>query len=157
MGIQTIKTPHQTPDAGMFNLPPEFDTKLLAAEWVEERNVNYKTQRQTLLGTNKTADGWALWREGPKEKPITVTTGKNVKYFLMCRPREVQDQVNAIFGNVSKININKELEGQTIEGKSVATVDPGMLGEERIKNAMPGERSEVDQSKMELNEVESAT
>lgn len=140
MALEVVKTPDAGVDAGIFNLPPGFDTRRHAAEWVEEGLVDFKKQRQTLPQTGMTADGWEPYREEGKKGNTTVIAGNKKKYVLMVRPRVIQDQVNALFGNVSKAQIRRERKGDTVAGAPLQ--DPGMLTEQRLTQAT-GEGSQV--------------
>lgn len=154
MAIETIKTPHQTADAGIFNLPPEFDTTQFASEWVEKGQVNFKQQRQVLAGTKYTADGWSVWKKESKDRPTVVTGSNSKEYVLMCRPTVIQKQVNAIFGNVSKQKINQEIQGAVTARSEGAANDPGIIPEERLKTILPGEDARAaEDSAMTLNET----
>jgi hypothetical protein len=130
MAIEPLAMPEQGADAGIFNLPPDFNAKRHAAEWVEETNVGLKQQRQPLPQVGATADGWEIWKD-EKGKPLKVKAGGNRTFVLMCRSRQVQDQVNALYGNVSKKLINREVKGETAAGN--APQDPGILTEKRLK------------------------
>jgi hypothetical protein len=137
MGIEILKTPTGGgPDAGMFNLPPKFDQTKLAAEWVESSQVEMKRQRQVLQQAGVTADGWEVWKADPKDEPTVVHASGNKKFVLMCRDIEVQRQVNAIFGNVSKKILAREIKGETIAGEGLQ--DAGMLNEERLRREIGG-------------------
>lgn len=134
MSIQILKSPiagHS--DAGLFNLPPTFDTTKFAAEWVEEGQVAFKRQRQVIPQANATADGWEVWRLKQKDAPTVVCASGNKKFTLMCRSRKVQDQVNALCGNVSKKFIQNEVKGKTVAGN--IKEDSGMLTNEQLSSA----------------------
>jgi hypothetical protein len=159
MGLQIIKSPSGTPNAGMFNLPPDFDIKKFAAEWVLEAQVEYKKQREHLPGTNLTADGWEVWKKNKTSEVIKVTSSANKVYVLMCRPRKLQDQVNAVFGNVSKQAINRELVGESlVSEESVDSAGKpieksGILTEQRLKKEIGGEKSFSDESAFKMNDI----
>jgi hypothetical protein len=137
MAIEVLKTPvGGGPDAGMFNLPPEFDRTKYAAEWVESGQVEMKRQRQVLQQAGVTADGWEVWRATPESAPTVVHASGKKEFVLMCRDAEIQRQVNAIFGNVSKAILAREIKGETIAGEGLQ--DPGMLGEDRLKREIGG-------------------
>jgi hypothetical protein len=149
MALELLKEPvggiGNGPDAGMFTLPPEFDQQLHAAEWVDEGQVEMKKQRQHLPQTGLTADGWELFKKAGK--PVCVSLSKGRKFYLMFRPRAVQDQVNAAYGNVSKELLRREVRGESLtspDGRQVQ--DPGMLTEDRLKSEIGGmsETSEGD-------------
>jgi hypothetical protein len=146
MAIELLKTPQGSglnagPDAGLFSLPPEFDTKKFAAEWVESGQVQMKQQRQTIQQAGVTADGWEIWRKNKDDKATEVHTSGSKKFILMCRSRIVQDQVNAIYGNVSKQVLAREIKGETVTGVGGQVQDPGILTEDRLKNVLGGEFS----------------
>jgi hypothetical protein len=149
MPIEMLSMPEASVDAGLFNLPPTFDSKKFAAEWVEESSIEMKKLRQPLPQVGATADGWEIWK-GEKGKPHTVKTGGNKTFVLMCRPRVIQDQVNALYGNVSKKFINREIKGETVAGASKQ--DPGILTEDRLRQNEGG-ASLADESTMPLNRV----
>lgn len=149
MAIEMLKGPQATSDAGIFNLPPAFDKTKFAAEWVAEDQVPFKQQRQVLAQVGATADGWEIWKENAKDKPTTTVGSGGKKFVLMCRPKKVQEQVNALFGNVSKKLLTREIKGHTVAGE--AAQDPGMLTEQRLQREVPGERSEADESIPKLN------
>lgn len=150
MAIEFLSREQAITDSGLFNLPPTFDTKRWAAQWTEERSVEAMKMRQPILGAGASADGWEVWKpEGAKGQPIKVTSVNGRTYVLMCRPRHVQDQVNALYGNLSKKFINKEIKGETVAGD--INQDPGMLTEERLKQQGGGSLSE--ESILPLNKV----
>lgn len=152
MALEAIAGPQGTPDAGLFNLPPDFDSKKYAAEWVEESQVPFKRQRQSLPQTGFTADGWEPYKTEGAKTAYSVVGGNKKRYVLMVRPRAIQDQVNALFGNVSKKQIRREQKGETVAGATPQ--DPGMLTEQRLKSAT-GEGSMMgEDGDTELNRVE---
>lgn len=155
MALELLKEPVQGesrgPDAGMFTLPPEFDQQLHVAEWVDEGMVEMKKQRQHLPQTGLTADGWEIWKKNPQSKPTIVSLSKGRKFVLMFRPRKLQEQVNAAYGNVSKELLRREVRGETLtsvgpDGVARHVQDPGMLTEARLKDEIGGmsEHSEGD-------------
>jgi hypothetical protein len=122
-------------NAGVFALPKEFDTKLYAAEWAKKgADVDAKRGPQPIVGTNFGAVGWKPWLYPEdsklKGRPCEVAV-KNGTYVLLCRPRGVQNDVNAIYGNVSKQHLIREQQGESIAGQPVR--DPGMLSDARIR------------------------
>ena len=149
MALELVKTPDAGVDAGIFNLPPDFDTKRYAAEWVEEGRVAFKQQRQVLPQTGYTADGWEVYKEG--KSAVKVTGGDKKVYVLMVRPRVIQQQVNALFGNVSKAQLRRERKGETVAG--APQQDPGMLTEQRLsqvagEGSMVGEDTDLQDNKL---------
>lgn len=150
MAIEAIKVPEGAVNAGMFNLPPAFDTKKFAASWVDEGQVEQKQQRETLVGTQLSADGWKVWKKDAKDDATKVHGSNKKIYILMCRPRKIQDQVNAIYGDVSKKAFNREVAGETAAGEALQ--DSGILTEQRLKRVVAGEASLAEDSQLPLNE-----
>lgn len=153
MGIEILKQPGFAPDAGIFNLPPNFDIKKWAAEWVGEGMVPFKMQRQSLPGANATADGWVPYKdetEGKnKGKFVKTTNGAGKVFVLMVRPKQLQQDINALLGNVSKKHITRELRGETVGGELAQ--DPGMLPESRLREAQS--ESPAVNEEIPLNEI----
>jgi hypothetical protein len=142
MAIEILQQPLGAgADAGMFNLPPKFDQTKLAAEWVEEGQVQMKRQRQALPQTGMSADGWEIWKAAPGDGPTIVHTSGSRKFVLMCRDKAIQEQVNALYGNVSKKILEREIKGETVTGATGAVQDPGILTEQRLKNVLGGDFS----------------
>ena len=155
MGLEIIEGPMggNQSAAGMFTLPPTFDPRQHAGKWVEEASVPWAKQREPIVGTNLSADGWEIWKngeEGAKSKPTIVTDGKGRKYVLMFRSRKLQDEVNALYGNVSKKAINREVQGETVQG--AAKQDAGILTEAELAR-QGGGGSLADESVQTLNPV----
>jgi hypothetical protein len=55
----------------------------------------------------------------------------------MCRDAEVQKQVNAIYGNVSKKILAREIKGETVNGANPQ--DEGILTEQRLQREIGGD------------------
>jgi hypothetical protein len=150
MAIRMLKRADALEDAGLFNLPPAFDKTRYAAQWVPEGSVDMMKLRQPLTGIGATADGWEVWKsEGAKGQPVKITTSGKQNFVLMCRSRKIQDQVNALYGNVSKRVLNREIQGETVEGGVVQ--DPGILTEQQLKS-QGGGGSLAEESLLPLNE-----
>lgn len=151
MAIEILEGPAQETGAGQFSLPEEFDRKNFAASWKKKGpEVNAATQREHLQGTRLTADGWVVWKNPETKKPHSAFV-KDGEYILMCRPREIQDQVNAIYGNVGKKYLMAEKRGETVGGKLVT--DSGILSDERLSQV---ERSPYEEGEVIMNPVSSA-
>lgn len=134
-GITTIAGPSRGPNAGYFNLPPEFDQKKFVSQWSKKGSeVEQAQQVQPIMGTNYGADGWTVWKypqgheQAGRLKEVVLKSGT---YVLMFRPRPLQEAVNAICGNVSKRHLLSEQRGETLAGKPIP--DPGILTDEQIK------------------------
>lgn len=147
MGIQVLKQPLSEVDAGQFNLPPEFDRKKYASQWKKMGpEVEQARERQPILGAHLTADGWEIFKD-KNGAPVKRTISKG-EHILMFRPREVQDAVNAIYGNIGKERMVATKRGETTGGVPLA---PGVLTEEQILKAT-NERAHEDGGVV-MNEV----
>lgn len=128
---------------------------------VEGNEAEAMMEDQQVIGTGWVSDGWRPWKfPANKLKPTRDEDGEVKKdekgksildphpnagkvhkvksleregptYVLMCRPIEVQNQVNEAYGLVSIDNMAAEARGDTIAGDS-PTKDPGMLGAQRL-------------------------
>jgi hypothetical protein len=161
MGIEMIEGPRHEVDAraaGRFTLPVGFNHKKWAPQWVKDSNVSHMTGRQYLQGIPATADGWTPYTGEDKtrrEKIREVSVeegGKTVKYVLMVRPREVQDAVNAIYGNLGKERAAQEQNGESVAG--AALQDPGMLPINRMRKlGLDDGEVERSESQFRMNPV----
>ena len=133
MGIELLEGPDRTAQgsAGKFDLPLGFDTKKHAAQWVNSKEVESHRGRERLLGIRATADGWSVYKDEKNGGKVTKVTVKEGEFTLMVRPREVQDAVNILYGNLGKTNALAEQEGDLVAGKGQN--DPGMLPEKTLK------------------------
>lgn len=151
MGIQILDQPHSEADAGIFNLPPKFPRAEKASFWHKEGTQMLKAQeREHLLGTKLTADGWEPWKDPDNKQQIVKRVCSSGTYILCARPREVQDAVNAIYGNVGKERMIAQKRGQPTTGG--VEIDPGMLSEEQLAKAS-GERIPTDDGEVRFNPV----
>lgn len=149
MAIEFIEGPTAETGAGPFTLPAEFERDQFAASWKKKGpEVNAATQREQIQGTRLTADGWSVWKDPTTKKPHSAFV-KDGEFILMCRPRLIQDQVNAIYGNVGKGYQLAEKRGETAGG--VRVTDPGILSDERLSRVAG--RSEYDDGEVIMNKV----
>lgn len=150
MAIQLLETPHGQSLAGIFTLPSEFDTKQFASKWVKRGAAADAVigQREHIVGTDFTADPWEVWKDG-KNKPFS-NKARDGEYVLLCRPRQIQDEVNAIYGNVGKQRQLAEKRGETAGG--VQVVDSGFLGDERLSQVI-GREGAAQDGEVILNKV----
>lgn len=150
MAIEFIEGPKTSTGAGVFTLPPEFDTKKYVSQWTKKGTATEAAcQRQPIVGTRMSADAWAIWKNPETKKPhsVTISTGEHI---LLFRPREIQQAVNAIYGNIGKERQLAEKRGETMGG--VAINDPGLLSDERIAK-VTGSR-EPDGGEVIMNKVD---
>jgi hypothetical protein len=151
MAIEFLpKSESSVKGAGPFTLPANFDTKQHAAKWVKKGPaVQAAAEREYILGTRMTADGWAVWKDGGKPHTITITSGEHI---LLFRPKAIQDAVNAIYGNVGKERMMSEKKGHTVAGEAKA--DPGLLGEDTLTKQLGGEGVADEDGDVKLNKVD---
>lgn len=148
MGIEFMSGPTQEVSAGIFSLPTEFDREKHAAQWSKVgADANKAIERQHLIGTKLTADGWSIYKD--QEKKVVKRQAANGEYVLMFRPKEIQNAVNAIYGNVGLERMAQEKVGQTTGG--VPITDPGLLNEATILKAT-GEQI-TDPERITFNKV----
>lgn len=150
---------------GEFRLPEEFNRKLYASAFIDKRKVGQSRAREVLINTDRTAEGWEVWKypdttiqfdinsgkdeEMPHDqagKPHVVTTGTGVEYVLMFRPIGVQQAVNYVYAEVSRQRMNAEVNGETAAGSTPE--DSGILTEERLSR-ISGLQGEMLEAEME--------
>lgn len=150
MAIQLLAGPAGSHSAaGPMNLPPSFDKEKFAAKWVKEGpDVQAAAEREWILGTNLTADGWEVWKDA-QGRPHKVAL-RSGTYIVLHRSAVVQKDVNAIYGNIGKERLMQEKSGQTTGG--VPTTDPGLLSDDRIAK-VTGVREDLGEGDVKLNPV----
>lgn len=137
MGIQVISAPNKT-NAGQFNLPVEFDNRVYAAQWAEEgHEQEFFQQRQPIVGTRLDSDGWGVWKDPKTKQPRRAKTANGKTYVLMFRDRKLQDEVNAIYGDVSKASAYQPQSREAITSEAGQRM-PGMLTEEDLQKLEGG-------------------
>lgn len=136
---------------GPLTPPKEFKFKQHAAKWVKEgTDVDAAAEREYLLGTQYTADGWQVWKDS-SGRPFRKTLKSGV-YVLLYRDRAVQDSVNAIYGNVGKQRLMEERQQApqvTPEGAPSQVLDDATLARVIGKD----ESSEWGEGDVKLNAV----
>jgi len=144
----------QTNLGGRFSLPREFETtKLASGFYLEGQEAHAMRSEQVLIGTALLAPGWEPWKypqysdeakkvahplAGKLHKVAGTKEGEN--YILMCRPLEVQIQVNHAFGVASIERMTAEQRGETLTLGPDAAGDPGMLTDARLREEIGVER-----------------
>lgn len=151
MGLQFLEQPHTEPDAGLFNLPVGFDREKFVSKWVLKGHaVAQAQQREHLIGSgNITADGWAVFKT--EKGAIHSTHTQKGEYVLMFRAREIQEQVNAVYGNVGKKRMMTEKKlAVTSTQESRAT---GMLSDEQLRAAGYRDEQASQEGEVVLNQI----
>jgi hypothetical protein len=146
---------------GKFALPAEFDTNKHAGGFYAEGQEALAMQaRQPITGSPYTADGWVIWRYpaerdtgrfNEKNEPImekhpmagqphkVAGMKPNENFVLMFRPRELQDQINHVYGLVSIDLMTAEIKGESLAADAGGD-DPGMIPDTRLKREIGAER-----------------
>lgn len=154
LGIEILSRPEQIAHAGAFQLPPEFDSKRYAAEWVPEDQVHFKEQRQLMPGVGMTVPGLEVWKGNEKKKAVVIVLGGNKRYVLMHRALKLQKVMNSLYGNVTKELHNMHVRGDVITNlQDQANQDSGMIPEQKLRPAGQGSPAEVEESLMPLNKT----
>lgn len=154
-GIFVLETSKE-PSAGVFTVPQDFDKQRNAIQWAKKGpEVDALRGPQPIIGTNYGAEGWQVWLHPPGHKlakrPFEVATKTGI-YILMYRPKPVQEQVNALYGNVSKQHLVREQAGEQIGGQLVT--DAGILSDARIKQATGITEFGGDEPRIIMNTVQ---
>lgn len=133
-GIVTLEVPGGHQSHGRFTPPDEFDRKRYSGEFVETGpEIEKRKGVQPIVGTNKGARGWEVWvyPKGAKNagKPHRVHDGKK-EYTLMFRKKTISENVNAIYGNVSKRHLIRAQGGDVLGNVPIG--DKGILAHEKL-------------------------
>jgi hypothetical protein len=157
MAIELIQVPlgaraSNVRAAGIFSLPQEFDIKQYASKWAKTgQDAASAQEREHLVGSNLTADGWEVWKRGGSSGKPLIVHAQSGDYVLLCRRREIQDSVNAIYGNIGKERMMAEKRGETTGG--VPVQDPGQLGDERLAQVIGRDAVTQEEGQIILNPV----
>lgn len=142
------------PVGGRFALPECFDTRKQASAFIPQGNEATAMQAdQPVLGTSLVAPGWSVWKypdsypdETLRGKPHKVSSIEHDKpaLVLMCRPLDVQKQVNEAYGELSRRAMISEIKGETLSVAALpgGGIDKGMLPDTRLRGAL-GEEEEI--------------
>lgn len=135
---------------GKFALPIEFDSSVLSGGfYAEGQEALAMESPQPILGTAYTAPGWSVWKypdtvAGTKQphtyagKPHRVAgTKPGENFILMCRPLDVQQQVNSLYGELSTDMMVQEIRGET---NLAQEGDPGILINSRLEREIGKDR-----------------
>jgi hypothetical protein len=141
---------------GKFITPAEFDTERFASAFYLEGQESRAMQAdQQLLGIPLIAEGWQVWKY-PK---FLTTSGKQVphpladqphrvagsspdeNYVLHFRSKDVQDQVNRAYADLSHDAMKAEILGETASGENTE----GLITERYLKQHLGVDR-EVEES-----------
>lgn len=155
---------------GIFALPPEFNRKKFASAFVAEDEVATRQQQAPIEGSIYSAPGWAVWvypntiqvgvdeKGKPKEDKHskagqlhTVSCSNKVKYVLMYRDAEIQQQVSEIQGLVSRERMDVAIETGAVPG-----ADSSILGNDRLPRDLLQEAQQREDAEMRGGPVASS-
>jgi hypothetical protein len=126
--IRPVQLQAAQANLGIFNLPPNFDTKKFAGSWIRKDLVELNKQDEYIPTTNFAAPGKRVWTDPSTGEEAKVIAGDGT-YILMYRPVDIQRQVTMIQGNIGRERLRAQLEGKEIGGQNV---DNGMLTHQRL-------------------------
>lgn len=158
MGIQMISMPKgkrfsAQDGAGPLPLPDTFDREKFAAKWVKQgQAVEVAKEREWIVGTQLTADGWEVWKD-EDDKPCIRQLASG-PHILLCRLASVQKDVNAIYGNVGKerLKMNRNRQQETTGG--IPVNDPGLLDDNQLSK-VDGPSNQDEEGDVKMNPVSS--
>lgn len=150
-GMREVKD-YAKANGGLLTLPQQFDRKKFAAKWCKEGLEAESQQQEQPIGNKLLVMGWAIWKSAGQVCRRILGNGR---YILMCRPRFLQDAVNAECGNLSRERIIGEHKGanrDTPEGESLPT---GMLTTAQL-NALEPNPEAAQELKLPFNKIPAA-
>lgn len=150
-GLQALEGPISVINEGQLQLPPEFDKTKLAGKWEKDGPHVLKAQQNEIIASARVqAKGWTVWLDSAK-KPCKRTLGSGT-FILMYRPRQLQDAVNALHGNTSRMRLSDEVLGSTIQGQDPQAAE-GLLNHTQLSER--GLREDLsDGAVLPLNKVD---
>lgn len=133
-GIELLSGPgNQNRLRGRLSLPSDFDAKRYAAKWaLKGHGVSAAREKQTIAFASCTAAGWEVYKSNGRM--VTRVLGRDT-YILMIRPKELQETVTKLFGNLSRRRISAEAKGETVLGGQ-PNDDAGILRNEDLNRTM---------------------
>lgn len=150
-GMREVKD-YAKANGGQLVLPPQFDRRKYAAKWAKEGLEAESAQQEQPIGNRILVSGWTIWKVAGQVCRRVLGSGR---FLLMCRPRLLQDAVNAECGNLSRERIIGEHKGanrDTPEGESLPT---GMLTSAQL-NALEPNPEAAQELKMPFNKIPAA-
>jgi hypothetical protein len=154
-GMREVKQ-HAQAMSGQLALPQTADKKKYAFKWAKEGlEVEGAQQPQTIRGDKIVqVDGWVVWKDKGQMCRRVLGSGR---YVLLCRPRGLQDAVNAQCGNVSRERIIKEHSGtQRAAPEGEATPGSGMLPSGVLEKLDPTPQ-DAEKLRLHFNQIKPAT
>lgn len=146
-GITEYTAPSGSVVKGALELPKEFDSRRFVAKWaVQGSGVERAKEPEIIASEGKQIIGWQVWLDSRKQPVRRNLSGK--VFYLMFRPKNIQQAVNKLYGNVSRKRMVTEGEGQTIAGER--NTDTGMLNNKRLSRE--GE-NQTFEGQVPINEI----
>lgn len=128
-------------NAGELHLPSSFDVRRFAVKWAKMGTGVERSRQEEILTPKLKAAGWTVWKDPKTHRNCRKTLSTGV-HLLLCRKKELQDTINAVYGNTSRERLMNEQQGITANGD--VPHDPGVLTNQYL-NQFPqfaGETSE---------------
>lgn len=116
-GLRSISE-HAKDLAGKLTLPLEFPRHKYAAKWAEKGFGAQQEMQEQHVAPGIIADGWQVFKV--RGKVFTRILSSKV-YILMFRPKELQNTINKICGNLSREKIVGQHSGKRMELPEGAT------------------------------------
>lgn len=114
--------------SGALSLPANFPRTKYAVKWVEKGFNAQQAMQEQHIAPNIIADGWTVYKD--RGQPVQrILSGK--AWILMVRPKELQENINAIYGNLSREKVVREHSGETASGQPL--VDHGILSSQALQ------------------------
>lgn len=139
-------------NGGQLSLPKQFDRTKFAAKWAKEGLEAESQQQEQPVGNKIMVSGWAVWKHAGKLCRRILGSGR---YILMCRPRLLQNAVNAVCGNLSRERIIGEHKGTQRDGENESLPANGMLTLEQLNRLEPNP-AEAQELKLPFNLIPAA-
>lgn len=121
--------------------PPQFDDVKFVGKWVKQGPAVVQAGQPQFLEGNFKVAGWQVWKHQGKPCVRGLSSGL---FILMYRPKELQNAVSAICGNISRAKIMREQNGESVAGDQNS--DRGILTPDRLALLeSPGQPLEPEQ------------
>lgn len=150
-GLETFDAPTDFVDKGPLSLPEGFDSKLFVGKWVKQGAEVHKagqSERFPLAGVQ--AKGWEVWK-GPRGA-ICKRALSSGTFVLMFRPRILQQAVNKLYGNNSRLRMMQEANGETVGAEPIQ--DRGILTNSTLSQIPGLGREGAEPLQVPLQEIE---
>lgn len=148
-------TSHAKALGGKLALPAWANRIKYAFKWAKEGlDVEAARQPQQITGSKYEVDGWEICKNAGQMCRRVLQDGR---YILLCRPRGLQDAVNAECGNVSRSRILQEHSGKSRAlPANEESPSSGMIPDEVLERLDPTP-GEAEKLKLPFNQIKPAS